>query len=264
MPRSSKFARRGLTLIELIVVVAILAVLAMIVIPKLDGVQNNANHAVGAAGASDTARYIQTYRVMKQRMPDRWDNLASGAALWNAANPSTTPATRGLNAGLVGASGKLSSTTLTGTDVSQLNGAGIYTQLQVTTTAAASVRPSDMFTTAAPFADGDTVATVNPASSGGIKIIDHIYRTNLANNTPGVIPSGRKLVVLGFGAQNQVIGSLMPEAPLYPNVDHQIVYARNLVVFELGNGSRAVLKAVLAADGDLLDDMATYMSRDLQ
>jgi prepilin-type N-terminal cleavage/methylation domain-containing protein len=266
MPRSLKSARRGLTLIELIVVVAILAVLAMIVIPKLDGIQGNANHAVGATSASDTSRYIQTYRAMKQRFPDGWDSLLDGTTLWNAADPTTNPVTRGLHTQLVGTSGKLTTTTLSTTEFGQLNSAGIYTlyHANTSTSVSASARPSDMFTTSDTLADGDTVATPNAGSSGGRKIIDHIYRANLGSGgTSGAIPAGRKLVVFGFGSQNKVIGSLMHEAPLYPNVDHQLVYGRNLVVFEVG-GARATIKAVLGADGDLLDDLATYMSRDLQ
>jgi len=265
MHRPLKSARRGLTLIELIVVVAILAVLAMIVIPKLDGVQGNANHAVGAASASDTSRYIQTYRTMKQRFPDGWDSLLDGATsnLWNAANPGTTPLTKGLHSQLVGSSGKLSTTTLTDGEFGQLNSAGIYTVYHVNTSAAAGARPGDMFTVTDTIASGDTVATVNPSSSGGMKIIDHIYRENLkSGGTSGTIPAGRKLVVFGFGPQNKVIGALMHEAPLYPNVDHSLIYGRNLVVFEVG-GARATLKAVLGADGDLLDDLTTYMNRDI-
>jgi hypothetical protein len=42
------------------------------------------------------------------------------------------------------------------------------------------------------------------------------------------------------------------------------VYNRNLVVFEVGTTGRAVFKAVLAADGDLLDDMAADISKDPQ
>ena len=255
---------RGMTLIELVVVVAILAVLALIVIPKLDGLQGNANHAVGATSASDTARYIQTYRTMKQRFPDGWDSLMDSSGMWNSWNPGTK--TKGLHNQLGGSTGKLAEYTLTANEVGSLNNAGIYTLYNVDTTLT-NKRPSDMFTLSTPIAAGSKVAVVNSGSSGGINIINHIYRQNLSSGgTSGALPTGKVLVALGFGAQNGLIGSLMLEAPMYPNVDTSLVYGRNLALFEVSTTSattRAIFKGVVAADGDLLDDLSTYMSKDI-
>jgi len=256
-----------LTLVELIIVVAILAVLAMIIIPKLDGVQSNANHAVGATSANDTARYMQTFRTMYNRYPDGYDSLTDGTNLW----PQWTPTTRGLHSTFFGSTGKFAQGTLSATDVTGLNAVGIFTLYNVNTAAAASVRPSDMFTAAGSLAAGNPVAIVNTGSSGGKKIIDHVYRDNLKpGGVSGTLPfvSGSttervKLIALGFGPLNQLVGKMMLECPMYPNVDHQLVYARNLVIFEVGN-SRAVFKTVVATDGDLIDDMTTYMSRPMQ
>ena len=261
---------RGLTLIELIVVVAILAVLAMIVVPKLDGITNNTNHAVGATSASDTSRYIQTFLTMKRLFPDNWDSLMSGNDLWNAANPGTVPVTRGLHIQLGGSTGKLMADKLSAAEVLGLKSVGIYNFMNVNTSAAASVRPGDMFTQRTPLVDDNPAAFVNPNSAGGRKIIDHVYRQNLQTDSTGTLitvsgtlPSGRRLLAVGFGPQNKLIGTLMLEAPSYPNVDQALVYGRNLVLFEVG-GSKAIFKGVLGSDGDLLDDLTTYMSRDIQ
>ena len=95
-------------------------------------------------------------------------------------------------------------------------------------------------------------------------------RENTKKNTNGLIydasgavASGRKLLVLGLGPMNDIVGKLTQEAPSYANVDSSLVYNRNLVLFEVG-GSKAVFKGVVASDGDLLDDLTTYMNRDIQ
>lgn len=257
--------RQGLTLIELIVVVAILAVLAMIVLPKLDGLQGNANHAVGASSANDTARYIQTYRATKLTLPDGYDSLMSGSSLWQAGYTATS--TTGLHPQLCsGTSPKLLATTLSPEEASSLTNAGILHlfNLPSTTHTSNSKRPSDAFTQQVPVASSLPVAVVNNSNAAGMKIIDRVYRTNMTQTgSSGATPSGTRLLAVGLGPQNAMVGKLMMEAPYYPNVDQTYVYGRNLVLFEIG-GSRAIFKGVLGADGDILDDLTTYMSRDLQ
>jgi general secretion pathway protein G len=267
---------RGLTLIELIVVVAILAVLAMIVLPKLDGVQSNANHAVGANSAADTARYIQTYRTMKQRFPDGWDSLMSStnpASFYAKSNPGNTtsggtpPYGKGLHLQLEG--NKLTTYQLVATDVESLNLAGIYTLYHAVTPTSSSIRPSDMFTSEDSISSGDTVAIVNASTAAGRKIIDSIYRENRkVGGVSGTLPAGKQLVVFGFGPLNKLVGSMMQEAPYYPNVDTSLVYGRNLVVFEVGtsgsSAARAIFRTVMGSDGDLQDDLTTYINRDVQ
>jgi len=270
MSRSPKSARRGLTLIELIVVVAILAVLAMIVIPKLDGVQNNANHAVAANSVSDTGRYIQTYRITKQRFPDGWDSLTDGTNMWAAANPGNTtaggtpPYGKGLHANFYGSNPKFMAGSLTAADVTGLNAVGIYTVYDVTAALLASKRPGDVFTTTRTIADSAPAVFINNTSAAGRNIIDRVYRDNQKpGGTSGAIPGGNKLLCLGFGPLNKLIGSMMLEAPAYANVDSSLIYNRNIVLFEVG-GSKALFKGVVAADGDLLDDLTTYINRDVQ
>lgn len=255
---------KGMTLLELILVVVILAVTAMMLLPRLDGVQSNANHAVGATTAADTAAYIQSYKTMKNRLPDGWDSLTDGTAMWAAANPGTTPVTRGLHTQLSGSgtNNKLADYSLSAADVTSLNSAGIYTLFNVNTSAATSVRPGDMFTVVTPVAAGAKVAIVNASSTGGRKIIDHFYRDNtLSTGTTGTLPSGRQLLALGFGPHNKLVGTMMLECPVYPNVDLTLVYGRNLALFEIG-GTRALFKGVVGADGDLLDDLSASMNKD--
>lgn len=265
-----KMRSRGLTLIELVVVIAILAVLAMIIIPKLDGLQNNANHAAAAASVSDTNRYLQTWRVTKQAYPDGWDSLTDGTAMWAPANPAnktasgTPPYGKGMHSTFNTASGKFKQDSLTAADVAGLNAAGIYTMYDATASLAAQKRPGDMFTTSRTLSGTPAAVFVNDATTSGKNIIDRVYRENLKpGGTPGVVPNGRRLLALGLGPMNEMIGKLTMEAPAYANVDSSLVYNRNIVLFEVGS-TKAVFKGVVAADGDLLDDLTTYINRDIQ
>src|SRR5262245_33339820 len=79
-----KRGQKGFTLIEMLVVVAILVILAGFILPKLDRVQLKANKGVAAANMSGVSRYIQTYRILHNVYPDRWDSLLDGTALKQA------------------------------------------------------------------------------------------------------------------------------------------------------------------------------------
>ena len=269
-----KFRSRGLTLVELIVVVAIVAVLTMIIVPKLDGLRNNANHAAAAASVSDSTRYIQTWMSMKTNLyPDGWDSLTDGSAMWPAANVATK--TKGLHTTFV--SGKFCAGTLETADIAGLRAIGIGTMYDVNASLSGK-RPGDMFVTkrllSSSTGTGGTgtvpAVFVNASSSSGINIINHFYRENAKNNTSGsfydasgAVVTGRKLLALGLGPMNDIVGKLTMEAPSYANVDSSLIYNRNIALFEVG-GSKAVFKGVVAADGDLLDDLTNYMNRDIQ
>jgi prepilin-type N-terminal cleavage/methylation domain-containing protein len=271
--RGRKDMKRGFTLIELLVVVAVIAILTALVLPKLDGVQAQANHAVGAGSANDLGRYIQIYKAQKNRLPDGWDLLTNEAnnALWAPANPATN--THGLHNNVSGTNVKFTlGAALVQGEVNALNSAGIYTGYGLSPDAAfapntsvAKPRPGDRYRVTTPLAVGQVVCVPNPATSGGAKIIDHIYRDNLkTGGTSGALPTGKRLIAFGFGPHNALVGKSMLEVPYYPNVDPTLVYNRNLVIFEVGTSGRAVFKAVVAADGDLLDDMAADISKDPQ
>lgn len=270
-----KLRSRGLTLIELIIVVAILAVLAMMIIPKLDGLQNNANHAAAAASVSDSSRYVQTWKAMKTtNYPDGWDSLTDGSAAWVISDAATK--TKGLHTTFGGGTtGKFVAGTLEAADVASLRAVGIGTMYDVNTSLTGK-RPGDMFVTKRllPATAGGSLPAffVNTGSSSGRNIINHFYRENLKNGTDGQLygadgvayaTGARKLLALGLGPMNDIVGKLTQEAPSYANVDSSLVYNRNIVLFEVG-GSKAVFKGVVATDGDLLDDLTNYMNKDMQ
>jgi prepilin-type N-terminal cleavage/methylation domain-containing protein len=265
-----KMRSRGLTLIELVVVIAILAVLAMIIIPKLDGLQNNANHAAASASVNDTGRYLQTWRTTKQNFPNGWDSLTDGTAMWAPANVANK--TKGLHPTAFATGGKFAEGSLTAADTKSLIDAGISVMFDANT-ALTGKRPGDMFVTRRVLAIGDTpkAVFVNKTSTSGQKIIDSCYRDNGRKGTTGLIydasgtdvTASRQLLAVGFGPLNDMVGKLTMEAPAYANVDSSLIYNRNIVLFEVG-GSKALFKGVVAADGDLLDDLTTYINRDIQ
>lgn len=261
-----KKQRLGLTLIELVVVVAILAVLTMMIVPKLDGLRNNTNHAAAAASVSDSNRYIQTWTAMKTTsFPDGWDSLTDGTNMWAPASIATK--TKGLHS-TFSATGKFTQGALTADDVTGLSNIGIVTVYDVTAALVTSnsKRPGDMFTTPRVLTGTPNGVFVNSLTDAGRNIIDRIYRANQKpGGTTGAIPGGRRLLALGLGPMNDMVGKLTMEAPAYANVDSSLVYNRNIALFEVGAGaSKAIFRGFVASDGDLLDDLTTYMNRDVQ
>jgi type IV pilus assembly protein PilA len=265
-------AKRGLTLIELVIVMAILGVLAAMLLPKFEGLTNAANEAAAASSAVDAAKLIGQYKAVKTVYPDRWDSLTDGSALWTAGSVATT--TKGLNSELTGSGSttdKIIQGTLSSTQVAALQKAGIVNVLNLNTASvSSSLRPGDLFTVVAPISTSTPIAIVNSASTGGKKIIDHIYRGNLLTGTTtasqgvsgtinpsstGAADPNTQLVVFGLGPQNALIPNSMLEAPTYGNAEAQYIYNRLLVVFEV-TASKATFKAILGADGDTLDDMS--------
>jgi len=250
--------KRGFTLIELLVVVALLVILAGTILPKLDRVQLKANKGVAANNAGGVSRYIQTYRVMHNLYPDRWDSLLTGAgALWaDSANPTTVPQLEPqLTGALPGSPTKLTTLTLTTDEqLRSLSRMGISTVLDLD--GASTAIPGNRFAQVRTLAINDKVATINGADGDGAAIIDQIYPENrLSTGTPGTIPAGKNLVVFGFGPGNAAIGDIVQECPFYSNTDPALYYHRFLAVFEISDGgSRAELKAVLGADGDRIEE----------
>jgi prepilin-type N-terminal cleavage/methylation domain-containing protein len=281
--KSSGPRRSGFTLLELVIVMAILVALAGIVIAKLDVLQLKAEKASAGAQIRDIARLIQTYRATTNFYPDRWDSLVDRTG----GNPGVLrqpglPGTNlgGLDPGLVGGLPTGSSTKLimggqlTANQARSLSRLGITTVLDHSggqpvpyggTTAASNlavgfVVPNSFnvgATTGTNSADADDVfATINPADTGGQKILNTIYPTPGAQ---AVVPSDRVLVVFGLGRYCTIVGSNLQSAnlsepPVYPYSNAQY-YDRYLAVFEAyNNGDRCRLVAVLGADGDLAAD----------
>lgn len=267
--------RSGFTLIEMIVVVAILVILAGLVLPKLDRAQLKANKGVAASNLGGVSRYIQTYRVMHNVYPDRWDSLLAsvmpadasptlGAATLPALVFPGAPAQEpGVDPQLTGgpptgSPTKLTTTTLVEDAVADVHEVRSLARMGITTVLdwGSSGVPGDRFTEPRTLADGSVVATVNAADGDGRAIIDHIYPENrLPGGVSGTVPSGKKLVVFGFGPLNTVIGDILQESPTYANTDPTQYYNRNLAIFEVSaGGSRAELKAVVGGDADRIDE----------
>lgn len=265
-----KKLRLGLTLIELVVVVAILGVLAAMLLPKFENLTNAVNHTAAGSSMTDVAKAIMTPYAKTRTYPNRWDSLTDGTALWQAA--SVGAETKGLHTQLVGSTGKLTlGVALTDAQVKALSDVGISTILNVPSGAAtATPRAGDAFNTPVTITTGMQLAVINKASTGGIKIIDRIYRNNqLAspNGVSGAIastptnPTGdtaAQLIVFGLGPQSSLIPGSMMEAPTYAGAHATYVYNRLLVVFEL-TATKVTFKTVLGADGDLLDDLTVNM-----
>jgi len=258
---------RGFTLIEMLVVVAIMVALAGYVLAKLDRAQLKSNKGVAANNMGGVSRYIQTYRVLHNVYPDRWDSLVTPAGdLVVPGAPGTSP---GLDPQLVGgppaqSPTKLATTTLSDDEVRSL------TRLSVTTLLdwndASDAVPGDRFQLTRALAGGGTVATLNwgpgvlaPATGDdedAAAIIDHIYPLNHTDaGVSGSIPAGKKLVVFGFGPSNAAIGDVLQECPTYANTDPAQYYNRNLAIFEVDSGGgRCELKAVVGGDADRIDE----------
>lgn len=267
MRQQSRALKAGFTLIELLVVVAILVILAGLILPKLDRVQLKANKGVAASNIHDVSRYIQTYRVMHNFYPDKWDSLMdSGTTLWTAPNIDAPGLEPQLVGGPIPASPhKLKvADPLTAGEVRSLSRLGIGTLLDLDTSSDAI--PGSRFTQQRPLAVGGRFATLNvsvpPVSTDdedAIAIVDHIYPQNkLTGTNPGVsgtIPSGKRLLVVGVGPNNAMIGDVVQDTPFYSNTDPAKYYHRFLAIFEISDGgSRAELKAVVGADADRLDE----------
>ncbi len=234
----------GFTLVELVVVMAVLAVLSGLILPKLDVFKLKANKSADAANIHGVDRYITQYKVQKDLFPDGWDSLmdaASTATLFTALAPELTGSTPGSPV-------RLTTTTITDqNELRSLQRVGITTVFDHNT---GGFPPDSANGAARVLQVGDTVATINQADPDGQNIIARMYASN-----GGVVPAGRKVIVVGLGPRNQIVGDTLHEAPISAGVDVNSAYARYLVVFELrSSGSRARLIGTLGAEGNLLSD----------
>lgn len=268
--------RAGFTLIEMIVVVAILVILAGIVLPKLDRTLVKANKGVAGSNVGGVSRYIQTYLVMHNVYPDRWDSLLASSLPADASSglaAATLPALvipgepakePGLDPALTGgppagSNAKLTTTTLVEDGVADVHEVRSLARMGITTLLDWGVpggAPGDRFTDPRTLANGSPVATVNAADDDGAAIIDHIYPENkLPGGASGTVPAGKKLVVFGFGPLNTAVGDILQESPRDPETNPAQYYNRHLAVFEVNSGGgRAELKAVLGTDADRMDE----------
>lgn len=243
----SKSARRqgrdhGFTLVELVVVMAVLTVLSGLILPKLDVFKLKANEAAGASNIHAIDRFVTQYKVQRDLFPDGWDSLmdaSNNTSLFSLLEPALTGSQPGAPVKLA------TITILDQMELRSLQRVGITTVYDHNT----GVFPPDS-ANGAPrlLVVGDTVATINQQDPEGQNIVARLYAPN-----GGVLPAGRKLVVVGLGPRNQLIGDTLHDAPFYANTDPNTFYNRYMVVFELrSSGSRARLVGALGADGSLL------------
>lgn len=245
-PRSQKrqALQAGFTLVELVVVMSVLVVLSGLILPKLDTFKLKANKASAASNIHGVARFITSYKTMKDVFPDEFDSLlANGAPTGLYAN--LDPQLLGV---LPGNPTKLATTTIASADEQRsLNRVGI---LNVHHHAGGGYEGNSAAgTPPTPLANGSTVATINAADGDGQAVIRFFYPDT------GVVPLGKKLAVFGVGPRNKMMGDVLHEAPFYANTDQNKYYNRFLAVFEFSTaGSRARLLGVLGSDGDLLSE----------
>ncbi len=263
-----KLSAQGFTLLELVVVVAVLVILAGTLLPKFDLFKLKANKGVAASNMTDVSRIIQTYFAQNAIYPDKWDSLmVNGTSLWNTTNASADGAQ--LEPQVVGGPPTSASpnkltvgTALSAGEVRSLARIGITTVLDANTSSDAA--PNDRFDgtivrtigITAPATTGPQLAVLNVGSDDDADAIQaHIY--------PNGVPSGKRLVVLGFGSHNTSIGNLVQEVPFYPNTDVTKYYSRFLCIFEVDDGGgRANLMSVVGADGDQIgEEIADYYER---
>ncbi|MBL8825570.1 MAG: prepilin-type N-terminal cleavage/methylation domain-containing protein [Planctomycetaceae bacterium] len=243
---SPESARRGLTLIELVVVIAVLTTLAALVVPRLDFLKAQADHAASASTAADLATLLQTYRTSTNSYPTL-DSLVdtAGAIVNSSANPGgalfpddTSPA--------------LTVETLDGTSggrwyASLLDGGLRYAYAHTpsasnassSVSAANAATPVDMV--AAAGGSGLKAAVLNGSGVYAPAIISACF--------PGqtTVPTGTKLIALGIGPNNSMVGNVMVSVPLdLQGDDAAKVYCRYLAIFAIySNGRPAQLKMVV-------------------
>jgi Tfp pilus assembly protein PilE len=256
----------GLTLLELVVVLAILVALTTAVAAKLDFFQVRANKGIAASNMVDVARFVQSYYISQNHLPNNWDSLcASGTGdLWQA----TTLTAQGLDpelpGGPVGGSPqKLKTFTIQNDATGQgylrsLQRMGITQVLDVDAALAENLQPGNRFNITRSVEFGGSFATPNVQIAGTTLTGDEDAVDMMKSfypKTAGIPDDGFTVVVFGLGPLNDLIGNhgLIAEAPVYTNTGGRgQYYDRYLVAFEIGNGKRARLLGVLGADGDTL------------
>jgi prepilin-type N-terminal cleavage/methylation domain-containing protein len=238
-----RFARPGLTLIELVVVVAILAILAGLVIPQIDFLRRSADKAGASTAIAQVVGNLQLYRTTFGNYPDQFDSLLASpgaGGLYGKLSDELNAAT----------TGKLSSATLTAQQLASLNEVGIKTVMDHD---AASTVPADSGVSARSLAVGGKVAVVNTSSAAGLEIADSIYPPTTASGD--AIPANVTLVVVGVGPRNKAVGTTLQSPPVYSSVNADTTYNRILAVFAVySDGRAAALKAALDSNGDYLNE----------
>lgn len=194
-------AQRGLTLIELVVVLAVLAAVAAIVAPLMPNILRRAHKSTEATQTVEVAKAVQMYQGLYMGYPDNFDLLTDGTS---TSFPSYMPSEDGSTFG-----GYATVTTLTDSEVSALNKAGIANVQLMGTTSSPSFHP-----TLHPY----TTLTNSPFTFGTSTTFAVITPTILQSH-PQFLASAYSLdptaryVVLGVGTRNAMVGTVLQDAP---------------------------------------------------
>lgn len=238
-----KGARRAaFTLIEMVVVLLILAIVAGLVVPVVGWLRRSANYASASNVQSTVMANFELYRTTygNNNYPDRPDSLLTAA---NAV-PSYVDAE--LTAMITPQAPNADQFACLNNSNKGI--ATIMRHVDPITSAVVQGNPGNTGITAEPFDVADQLAFLNPASTGGLRIVAQLY--------PDGLPTDVNLVLLGVGPSNTAIGRTMQSVPFDTNVDTSTVYNRFIGVYAVyspRNGRRAQLKAVLCPRGRLLN-----------
>lgn len=248
----STAARRGLTLIELVVVMAILAALAALIIPRLDFLKAQADHATAASNTGDLATLIQTYKTSNSN--GKYPTLdllvdETGAAITSIYSGGGAP---------------IAASTIPG----PASGANWYRSM-LEGGLAYGITHSSTSTDASNSGSGALVDLVSEAAAGVLKVAElqnagyyapavfkAIFPARIDSATGTSYTAGQydntkvKLIAMGIGPNNSMIGNVMEHAPLETDTDvSSSTYCRYIAIFAIyNNGSNttpAQLKMVV-------------------
>jgi prepilin-type N-terminal cleavage/methylation domain-containing protein len=241
---SSRFARRGFTLIELVVVLIIIATIAGFVIPQVGMLGRTTDMAATAKTQSDIASNVQLFFTLQKRYPQGLDSLVDGSgALYSSDTANGDTQTRGLP--YSGADGtRLQSqltpgvlTTATGAEyLRSFTRSGFDWVYDHDTTVINANNSAVTFRGLVADANGtgnSAPASVNVAELTGTAL--------LAKLVPQGLKAGERVIALGVGPRNTAISKTLTNSPIYPGCDGKY-YGRFIVYFKVyASGERATL-----------------------
>jgi prepilin-type N-terminal cleavage/methylation domain-containing protein len=220
-----RYARRGLTLLELVVVLVILAALAALIVPRLSGLSSQSTSATNAATVEEVNRAVQMFEARygndTSKRLNGWDSLLNSSnTFYSKLHPNLTQTTDVMKP-------ILQITTLDAVQVQSLKDAKITGLHDADESRVCA--PSDNSTVFKSIATSAQVVTLSksPVASGhGSTFIDNAFsidqfKANYAN----------EFIVIGLGGPTSLKGSTITEIPLVQSADPSKYYARVLCVF---------------------------------
>jgi len=209
--------RAGLTLVELVIVVAILAVLAGLIIPKLGQTKSKSKAASAAATIQETSNNIQIYSHTTNRgFPQHVDSLV------------TTGGSVSLYAKLhKNLKAQLTAEELTDLELASLTGWG-FQYVMDHDPASTDAPNSAVVERDLALGTEKTMAAVNADSKIALSIYPDTDGDGVAN-----APAGERLIAVGIGPKNDMVGKTMVQAPAMSLVSKktgQVLYNRAIAL----------------------------------